>query len=104
MKVNVYSIFDTATGLYMRPFFAESDGQALRGFKDVATDADHPVGKHPEDYTLFRIGTFDDFKGHLGFEDPQSLKTALAVVSETRQVNRDQMEILNAETSPGGTN
>ena len=49
MKLNAYTIYDVASGVYMRPFFSQADGQAIRGFKDIATDADHEVGKHPED-------------------------------------------------------
>lgn len=59
MKLNMYCIYDTATGVYLRPFFMQSDGQATRSFKDIATDADHEIGKHPEDYSLHRIGVFD---------------------------------------------
>ena len=55
MRLNVYTIFDSAAGAYMRPFFMQSDGQALRSFTDIATDKDHEIGKHPEDYSLYRI-------------------------------------------------
>ena len=50
-----YSIYDTATSAYMRPFIAPQDAQAIRLFKDIALDADHDVGKHPEDYSLFKL-------------------------------------------------
>ena len=57
MRLNVYTIFDSASSAYMRPFFMSSDGQALRSFTDISQDAEHEVGKHPEDYSLFRIVT-----------------------------------------------
>lgn len=84
MRLNVYTIYDVASGAYMRPFFLQSDGQAMRAFTDIATDAEHDVGKHPEDYTLYRIGTYDDNKGQLIPEDPESLATALEVVASSR--------------------
>ena len=65
MKLNAYTIYDVASGVYMRPFFSQADGQAIRGFKDIATDADHEIGKHPEDYKLFRIGAFNDNTGKM---------------------------------------
>lgn len=107
MKLNVYSIFDTASGLYSRPFFTSSDAEALRSFSDIATDAEHPIGKHPKDYTLFRIGTFDDNKGHIHNEDNESLATALELIAKTRTVNqtaqRDLVQEINQTKNNGET-
>ncbi len=87
MKHNIYSIFDTASGLYSRPFFTQSDPEAMRSFEDISIDAEHPIGKHPEDYMLFRIGIFDDTKGKLVNEDNECLVTALECIAKARQIN-----------------
>ena len=92
MKLNIYSIFDTASGLYSRPFFTQSDGEAVRSFNDIACDTEHPVGRHPEDYTLYRLGVFDDTKGHFHDESNQSLMTALETIASTRAVKIDNFE------------
>ena len=84
MRLNIYTIFDSASGAYMRPFYAQSDGQALRSFTDIAQDADHEIGRHPEDYSLYRIGTYDDNKGELHPEDKECMATALEVVASAR--------------------
>lgn len=84
MKLNAYSIYDTASGAYTRPFFLQSDAQALRTFKDVCNDSEHEIGKHPEDYTLFRIGIFDDNRAELIKETPEALATALEMVAKAR--------------------
>ena len=97
MKLNAYTIYDVASGVYMRPFFSQADGQAIRGFKDIATDADHEIGKHPEDYTLFRIGSFNDNTGKMDGEAPEKLATALELVAQGRQVNQDNIEQLHKE-------
>ncbi len=89
MKFNTYSIFDTATGLYSRPFFTQSDGEAIRSFSDISCDAEHPIGKHPEDYTLLRLGTFDDTTGKLNDEDNSSLATALELIAGSRNNTPD---------------
>lgn len=65
MRLNVYSIFDRASGVYDRPWCAHSDRSAGRSFTDLASDPEHPIGKHPEDFTLFRIGTWTDDTGTL---------------------------------------
>ena len=85
MRLNIYTIFDSASGAYIRPFYAQSDGQALRSFTDISQDADHEIGKHPEDYSLFRIGTYDDNKGQLHPEDKECLATAMEVVAASRE-------------------
>ena len=97
MKLNAYTIYDVASGIYMRPFFSQADGQAVRGFKDIATDADHEIGKHPEDYTLYRIGNFNDTTGKMAGEELEKLATALEMVSDSRQVNQDNIEQLHKE-------
>jgi len=97
MKLNMYTIYDSAAGAYMRPFFLQSDGQAMRAFKDIATDASHEVGKHPEDYSLFRIGVFDDNNATLHPEDRECLATAQEVIASTRRIDPDKLHQL--ETS-----
>lgn len=92
MKLNIYSIFDQASGLYCRPFFTQSDGEAARSFNDIACDAEHPIGKHPEDYTLYRLGIFDDNNGLLHNEENQSLMTALETISSSRRTKQDNFE------------
>ncbi len=111
MKVNIYSIFDTASGLHRYPMFVNSDGEAIRSFKDASANAESDIGKHPEDYTLYRLGSFNDRTGTILGETPEMLKTALACVAEGRQVNRDQIDELDdkiktdidPDISPGGT-
>lgn len=98
MKINVYTIFDTASGAYMRPFFAQSDGQALRSFKDIANDTEHEIGRHPEDYSLHRIGVYDDNKGALTPEDNECLATALEMVSQVRNVKQPELDFKDIET------
>ncbi len=104
MKLNVYSIYDTAAGLYSRPFFCQSDAEALRMFSDLSVDAEHPVGKHPEDYAIFRLGTFDDNKGILQNEENECLSTGLEVVSKSRNVNQTkQLDLVEEIAKYGGT-
>lgn len=69
MKLYVYSIFDKAVNAYMRPFFMQSDGQALRMFIDEVSKDDSELGKHPEDYSLFLIGWFEDRAGEICKEE-----------------------------------
>ncbi len=89
MRVNIYSIFDTATAVYSPPFYQKSDGEALRTFQDIAKNPETDIGKHPEDYSMFRLGTFDNNKAKYHIEDKECLCTALEILAT---VKRDQME------------
>jgi hypothetical protein len=56
----IYTIYDSKAEAYMTPFFIQQDGQALRDFKDAALNQESTISKHPEDYTLFKLGTYDE--------------------------------------------
>jgi len=101
MKQNVYSIFDTASGLYSRPFFTISDGEAIRSFTDIACDSDHPIGKHPEDYTLFRLGIFDDRDGKFTDEVNSSLTNGLQAIATSRTVDKDNLDLFEKTVEEG---
>lgn len=65
MIQKVFSVYDSKAEAYLQPFFMMSKGEAVRGFTDLANDANTCFGKHPEDYTLFEIGEYDNSEGHL---------------------------------------
>ncbi len=56
----VFTIYDSKSEAYLQPFFLLTRGQAVRAIRDCVSDRDHQFGRHPEDYTLFELGTFDD--------------------------------------------
>ena len=57
MIVNLYAVFDSATGVYDGPIPGQADGSVIRAFSDKAVSDDNAVGQHPECYTLFRVGS-----------------------------------------------
>lgn len=65
MKVNLYAVFDTASGVYDGPIPGQSDGTVIRGFTDQAQNPETPIGKHPECYTLFKVGVWNDGTGEV---------------------------------------
>lgn len=60
MITNVFSIFDTKTGLYMQPFYMRTQGEAMRALMSVMQDVNHNFAKYPSDFVLFRLGTYDE--------------------------------------------
>lgn len=61
----IFTIHDSGAKAYLAPFFLHSEGIAIRTFTDCVNDPDHAFGRHPKDYTLMEIGTFDDNKGKI---------------------------------------
>lgn len=61
----VCSVHDAAIGAFGRPAFVASMGQAIRSFTDEVNRGaeDNVMFKHPEDVSLYHLGTFDDGTG-----------------------------------------
>ena len=85
MKRNIYMIYDTATAIYMGPLVFRADGEALREFEALSTNADSKIGKNPEDFSFYKVGEFDDHDGIMVPLDKICLATALEMVAKARQ-------------------
>lgn len=78
MKLEYFAIHDAKTGYYMNPWGALSVAAALRSFRDLVNEPGHELGKHPEDYTLFHVATFDQENGrYVPVEPTVALSKAL---------------------------
>lgn len=100
MKHNIYSVYDIAAMLYQKPFVAGTHGEVTRSFADIVQDEKHPIGQHPEDYTLYSLGTFNDATGEITPNDPEKIATAL----ELKALHRNR-ELYNdpEQLKAGGT-
>ena len=103
MRLNVYTIFDTASGMFDMPLVFRADGEALRWFSNLTQNAETKVGQNPEDFTFFRIGTYDDNKGKLVGEAPECMATAMEMVAKARQIEPGKLVEFDKEMSAGGT-
>ena len=63
MEKNLYSIFDKKSGTYMQPFVELTDGTATRQCMDLLGNPNTPFAKFPDDFTLMRIGSWDEIEG-----------------------------------------
>jgi len=63
----VVAVHDRAADAFARPVFVQSVGQALRSFQDeINRPADqNEMNRHPEDFDLFELGSYDDSTGKL---------------------------------------
>ncbi len=80
MLMKMYVVFDVKSGAYTQPWFLMKDGVAVRAFSDLCNDSKTNIGAHPEDFTLFCIGSFDDQNAGVDSFAPRSLGNGIEFV------------------------
>lgn len=84
MLTYAYSIYDRKALVYNQPYFAITDGAAIRMLGDVVNDKNSTLNRHPADYVLYLVGVYDDAKGALLPIDPlKHVIDAIAVIPAT---------------------
>ena len=85
-------MFDAAANAYTQPFFMHNDALALRAFEDnVNASSENNISVHPDQFTLFCIGSFDDQNGALNPCDPRSLGNGI----EYKKENKNDSQLTN---------
>lgn len=80
MLHQLVATFDVKTGVYARPTAFITDAQAVRSFGEAVNDKSTEFNKHPEDYSIFNIGTYDDNTGEIVSTKPVQLAQAVVLV------------------------
>lgn len=57
--MKIVTVYDSAAEVYSLPQCVISKGAALRSFMDAVQKPDHEFNKHPEHFSMFVIGEFD---------------------------------------------
>ena len=70
-----YAVYDRKAEIYSQPFLEVKDGTAIRAVQDlVINNKDHAFAKHPSDFSLHRLGEFDEVAGKItGQEKPTKI-------------------------------
>jgi len=78
----MFAVLDKAVNAFMPPFFCRAKGEAIRTFTDAVNDKQSPFFKHPTDFELYIVGSFDPANGTLGSASGgcERLLTAMDVV------------------------
>ena len=74
----IVSVKDTAAQAFGRPVFVPSSAVAIRSFRDEVNrkDSTDDLAKHPSDFDLYEIGSFDDSTGIIEVFEPRMLARA----------------------------
>jgi hypothetical protein len=60
MILNVYTVRDDKAQAYFNPFFMQNDSLAVRAMTDCVSDPSHQFAKHTADFSLWKLGEYDD--------------------------------------------
>lgn len=83
MTQGIFAVLDTKIGYFGTPFFAQNSAYAVRMFRDAALDPSTLFAKHPEDFFLYRLGTFDGESGYVeALSKPENLGSAVTQPKE----------------------
>nr|UXQ88105.1 MAG: nonstructural protein [Microvirus sp.] len=91
MLVNIFTIFDEKARAYLPPFYQPEIAQAHRSFGDAVNDPETAFYKHPSDYTLFHIGSFDNETGKISYSEHS------AVVANGAELKNRQTDYVDDE-------
>lgn len=61
--MKVFSVYDLKSESFEAPFFSPAVGAAVRMFADAVNDPQTRLAKHPADYQLFEVASYDDAVG-----------------------------------------
>lgn len=91
MKHYIFSIHDQKAEAFIAPFTLPKMAMAVRSFKHCVNSPEHQFGAHPQDFTLFVLGVFDDNTGKFDISTaPESLGNG--VEFKNQEVNLDLFE------------
>nr|QJB20736.1 MAG: nonstructural protein [Microvirus sp.] len=86
MELHCYSLLDQVLNTFSYPFPASSDNEARRNVRLAALDAQTTLHKSPSDFTLYKIGVFDNDTGEF-----RSLATPLLLDRVTSLISNNEV-------------
>lgn len=80
----MFSIQDAKVGTFSPPQFFRSAGEAMRVIGDTLASGESMLSKHPEDFSLFEVGEFDDQTSAIATGAPRSYGTLVQFMPKPR--------------------
>jgi len=90
MIKSLYSIADQKSNIYLPPFLAHNDADAQRQLLTMMQKEQNMLSMYPEDYSLTKIGTFDDGVGLIDpLPIPQIVVNLKALIDTFKESKND---------------
>lgn len=85
MKKVIMAIRDVKAQAWLTPMFFHARGQGVRVFGDAVNGESGDIAKHPEDYRLFEIGTYDENSGEIVGINPEFVTDGSSLLLEVQK-------------------
>ncbi len=76
MRLDIFTVHDVVSEKWGKPFFGDNAASAIRGFSEVCKDEGHEFAKHPSDYSLYHVGSFETDSGKIEAMSPRQIAEA----------------------------
>lgn len=84
MILELFSIFDSKASAFVTPIFSPTIQTAMRDFETACNDTNSGFNRHPGDYTLMHLGTFNQHTGKISLlATPANLGLALTFLKNS---------------------
>lgn len=93
----MYSIFDKATKIYLAPYPADTEQEAIRQFSMSVNHEGGFINRFPGDYSLQLVGSFDISKGQLFEQTPPEFTVEGLKLLRPDHAPTDQLPLPNLE-------
>lgn len=101
MLKRTFTVHDNKADMFLSPFYEITVGEAIRAFTDIVNLKDHPVHRHPNDYSLFLLGTYDTQSGqHKNLTTPELLGLAINYLNEPEPMTQTLFADLSHDAPP----
>lgn len=78
MKVNMYAVYDAKSGIYTHPICTVNEQTMLRNMA-IAKETEKMYQQFPEDFTVFKVGEYDDTTGKITNITPEAITNVAAI-------------------------
>lgn len=86
----MYSLYDKLAQGFVFPRCYNNDAMAVRALTEAVSSPQSKISQYPDDYSLYKIGTFDDLQGCLTcLNVPVLIKHASDCVSVIKKLDEN---------------
>nr|QXN72800.1 MAG: nonstructural protein [Microvirus sp.] len=82
--LQIYALRDIRTDAYMRPIFLQNQSVLERSLYDALSDENSLLSSHPEDYQVYKLGSFDEQTGKISPIAPEHLFNVINLKGEPK--------------------
>ena len=84
----MFTIFDSKAEVYNKPFYFINETVAIRAAYDLIQAGDSEIAKHPEDFTMFHMGEFDDTSATFNLKEAKTVLCNFQEIAAAVEVDK----------------